>query len=113
MVKVVAHYYSKGKKLMMGLLIFVIPFLKLSHYCNNFPKTIAIFIHHMQTQNFHTYGLTLENANLGPILVLFGPWEVLKLEQRSVHYLGPEKNTGDDDGALSLKAYHISHCDLC
>ena len=113
MVKVVADYYSLGKKLKMGILIFVIPFLKLLHYCNNFRKKITIFIHNMQTQNFHTYGLSLENANLSPILVLFRPCKVLKLEQRSVHYLGPDKTIGDDDAALSLKAYHISHCDLC
>ena len=38
---------------------------------------------------------------------------VLKLEQRSVHIMGPEKNTIDDsNGPLSLNSYQISHCEM-
>ena len=35
---------------------------------------------------------------------------VHKLERRSVHIVGPEKNNDDSNGSLLQNAYHIFHC---
>ena len=53
-------------------------------------------------------------ALFGPFLALRGPkyvkCRVLRLERRSVHIVGPEKNIYESNGALLQNAYHKSQC---
>jgi hypothetical protein len=56
--------------------------------------------------------LALFGAFLGPRGPKYVKCAELKLERRSVHIVGAEKNAGDTNGRHSQMAYHISHCGL-
>ena len=80
------------------------------------PQCCSNLFQPVPTRSVVMYGLSCENANFGPCLVLFGPWEGPNMKNarwsswnrgQYTYWDQKKKTISGDDGVLSLNAYHL------